>query len=315
MRVAAVQLDARLGAVDDNLAACERLVAAACAEGAEVVALPEFFTTGIGFVPELAEAALPPDGAATVFLAETARRHGIHLGGSFLCDDPDGECRNAYLLAGPDGRILGRHDKDLPTMWENAFYIGGDDSGVIDTGAGWAAGAVVCWEFMRTQTVHRLCGEVDLVVGGSGWWSVPGNWYPGALMRQQEAGNAANARRAVAEFAGLVGAPVVHGAHCGSLSCRVAFAPLPYRGHFEGGASVVAADGSTLAYRDHTSGPGHVIAEVTIGSQPPIAVPPKGFWLRDRGAVAAFAWHADGAAGRRWYRKHRRAKEPTHVAQ
>src|ERR671932_749026 len=78
-----------------------------------------------------------------------------------LARDADGEVRNAYLLAAPTGEILGRHDKDLPTMWENAFYVGGSDDGVIEA-AGFTAGAAVCWEFMRTATARRLRGRVDL---------------------------------------------------------------------------------------------------------------------------------------------------------
>ena len=101
MRVAAVQLEAVVADVEANLAACERLGEAAAAEGAEVIALPEFFTTGIGFVPALAEAALPPDGAPTEVLRSIAMRHRALVGGSFLCRDADGEVRNAYLVVRP----------------------------------------------------------------------------------------------------------------------------------------------------------------------------------------------------------------------
>ena len=179
MRVAAIQLEPVIADVAANLEACERLVDRAGAAGAEWIVLPEFFTTGIAFREELAEAALAPDGAATGLLSDLATRHSAFVGGSFLCRDPDGEVRNAFVLAGPDGRILGRHDKDLPTMWENAFYVGGRDDGVIDAG-GLTVGAAVCWEFMRAQTAARLRGRVDLVVGGSGWWSVP-PWPPTAV--------------------------------------------------------------------------------------------------------------------------------------
>lgn len=85
MRVAAMQLDARIADVDANLEACERLADEAGREGAEAIVLPEFFTTGIGFVPELADAAVAPDGDATVLLRSLARRHGAIVGGSFLC--------------------------------------------------------------------------------------------------------------------------------------------------------------------------------------------------------------------------------------
>ena len=163
---AAVQLEASLADVAANLAACERLGDEAGRAGARIIALPEFFSTGIGFTPALAGAALPPDGPAAQLLTRLARRHAALVGGSFLCRDADGHVRNAYLLAGPTG-IVGRHDKDFPTMWENAFYVGGDDAGIIDAD-GYQVGAAVCWELMRTGTVRRLQGRVDLLMTGSG---------------------------------------------------------------------------------------------------------------------------------------------------
>ena len=165
MRVAAIQLEVALADVPANLAACESLAREAAADGAEAIGLPEFFTTGAAFAPELAEAALAPDGAATEMLLRVARDEGVLVGGSFLCRDADGEVRNAFFLAGPDG-LQGRHDKDLPTMWENALYVGGGDDGLIEAGE-LAIGAAVCWEFMRTATARRLRGRVDLVLGGA----------------------------------------------------------------------------------------------------------------------------------------------------
>jgi predicted amidohydrolase len=269
-----------------------------------LIALPEFFSTGIGFVPELIERALPPDGAATELLLRVAERHGAFVGGSFLCLDADGEVRNAYLLATPGGEIAGRHDKDLPTMWENCFYVGGGDDGVIETDAGFTAGAAVCWEFMRTQTVRRLRGRVDLVVGGSGWWSVPEHWGPRPLTRRLEADNAATARTAIEAFAPLVGAPVVHGAHAGKLDCASPTLPLRYRGHFEGGATVVDSDGTVLARRGYDEGEGMVTADVHSRHRSPTAEPPDSFWLHRRGALATLAWTAERLHGRRWYRRH-----------
>jgi len=305
MRVAAVQLEAQVADVDANLATCERLADEAGGAGAELIALPEFFTTGIGFVPELIGCALPPDGAATELLLRLAERHGAFVGGSFLCRDADGDIRNAFLLATPAGEIAGRHDKDLPTMWENSFYVGGHDDGVIETDAGFTVGAAVCWEYMRTQTVHRLRANVDIVVGGSGWWSIPEHWGPRTLMRRLERANAATARRAVESFATFVGAPVVHAAHAGTLDCASPTLPLRYRGHFEGGAAVVDSDGTVLARREWDEGEGIVVADVAPKRRSPLAEPPDSFWLHRRGLLPTFAWNAERAHGRRWYREHR----------
>jgi predicted amidohydrolase len=212
--------------------------------------------------------------------------------------------RKKYLLAGPDG-VLGVHDKDLPTMWENAFYVGGDDDGVLDAGTH-AVGAAVCWELMRTQTARRLRERVDLVMAGSGWWSVP-QWVPGSVFRRWESDNEATARAAAATFARYVGAPVVHAAHAGTLECGMPWMPVRYRGHFEGATLITDADGTVLAERSRRDGEGIVLADVTLGRKQPSLVPPDRFWLHSRGPMATLAWNYQRWHGRRWYRNNIRA--------
>jgi predicted amidohydrolase len=308
MRVAAIQLEVALADVEANLAECESLARDAARDGAEAIALPEFFTSGAAFLPELADAALAPDGAATEMLVRVAGDEGVLIGGSFLCRDPDGEVRNAFLLAGPDG-LLGRHDKDLPTMWENALYVGGDDDGVIEAGEV-TVGAAVCWEFMRSQTARRLRGRVDIVLGGSNWWSVPA-WPPAAYTRRAEAANAATAARAPTVFGRYVGAPVVHAAIAGDFSCPSPELPLiTYRGHFQGGAQVADADGRVLARRERSEGSGYVIAEVEARRSPPREEVPDRFWLHRRGALSAAAWNTERLLGRRWYARNVRGRPP-----
>jgi predicted amidohydrolase len=311
MRVAAVQLDVVLADVPANLAASESLVRAAARAGAEAIALPEFFTTGAAFVPDLAGAALAPDGAATAMLLRLAREEGVLVGGSFLCRDEDGEVRNAFLLAGPDG-LLGRHDKDLPTMWENALYVGGTDDGVIEAGDV-SVGAAVCWEFMRSATARRLRRRVDLVIGGSNWWSIP-QWPPAAYTRRAEAANAAAAARAPSVFGRYVGAPVVHGAITGAFSCPMPELPgITYRGRFQGGAQIADAGGRVLARREASEGSGYVIADVEACRTPPSAQVPDRFWLHRRGALSAIAWNTQRVLGRPWYARHVRGRPPLAV--
>jgi predicted amidohydrolase len=308
MRVAAAQLEVTLADVPANLAACESIARDAARDGAEAIALPEFFTTGAAFAHELAGAALAPDGAATEMLLRVAREEDVLVGGSFLCRDPDGEVRNAFFLAGPDG-LLGRHDKDLPTMWENALYVGGNDDGVIEAREQ-TIGAAVCWEFMRSGTARRLRERVDLVLGGSNWWTIP-RWPPAAYTRRAEAANASLAARAPAVFGRYVGAPVVHAAITGKFECPTPELPaITYRGRFQGGAQIADADGRILARREGGEGSGYVIAEVQARRSEPREPVPNRFWLHRRGALSAVAWNTQRILGRRWYESHVRGRPP-----
>ena len=308
-----MQLEVALADVPANLVASESIAREAARDGAEAIALPEFFTTGAVFLPELAGAALAPDGAATEMLLRVAREEGVLIGGSFLCRDPDGEVRNAYLLAGPDG-VLGRHDKDLPTMWENALYVGGDDDGVIEAGE-LTVGAAVCSEFMRSATARRLRGRVDLVLGGSNWWTVP-RWPSAGYTRRAEQANAALAARAPRLFGRYVGAPVVHAAIAGSFECPMPELPaITYRGAFQGGAQIADADGRVLARREGNEGTGYVIAEVEARRTQPLDPVPEDFWLYRRGALSTVAWNTQRVFGRRWYARHVRGRPPLEVEQ
>jgi predicted amidohydrolase len=303
VRIAAVQLEPAVGDIAENLRRCRALGDEAGAAGAQWIILPEFFATGMGFLDRLADAALPPEGAGTQLLRELAARHDAVVGGSFICRDSDGHNRNAWLLIAPDGRVLGRHDKDLPTMWENCFYVGGGDDGVIDAD-GTPIGAAVCWELMRTQTVRRLRGRIDLLVGGSAWWSIP-PWPPAALTARLEAANARTAASVAPAMARAVGAPVAHAAHCGPLRCEMPLAPgIAYRGRYQGGACIVDGNGGVLAWRGADDGPGIVVAEVRPERTAPTLEPDGGFWLHPRGAFSAAAWACQNAHGRRWYRRH-----------
>lgn len=300
LRIAAVQLAAVVGDVRANLRACEALADQAAASGAEWIVLPEFFPTGMAYDRRLHDLAMPTGGEATQLMHDSARRHGAFVGGSFLCRDDDGEVRNAFMLVSPAGEVVGRHDKDLPTMWENCFYTGGRDAGIFELEDGPAVGAAMCWELIRSQTARRLSGNVDLVIGGSCWWSVPA-WPPKTLTSGMERRNELNATRAAARLARLVGAPVAHAAHCGAIECPMPWAPLSYRGRTEGGAAIYDADGHALAFRAAGEGPGVVVADVEIGRRTPAEAPPDDFWLVDRGAVPSLAWRYQRLHGRAEY--------------
>lgn len=199
-------------------------------------------------------------------------------------------------------------------MWEHAFYVAGDDDGVLHVPAAVAApltgadapleiGAAVCWELMRTQTVHRLRGRVDLALTGSGWWSIP-PWPPRALTARLERRNAATARLAAASFARYIGAPVAHAAHAGAITGGMPWLPGGYRGRLEGATLITDAAGTVLAELDPHGGEGVAIADVTPGRRPPSARPPARFWLHRRGALPAVAWNYQRLHGRRWYARH-----------
>jgi predicted amidohydrolase len=150
-------------------------------------------------------------------------------------------------------------------MWENCYYIGGSDGGLLDTPLG-PVGAALCWEMIRMATVRRLRSKIDLLLAGSCWWTVPGRGLP--LPKKALLGrlNLEMVRQAPVRMALLLGVA----AHAGDFECSVPWLPgLRFRSHFLGETQIVNAGGKVLARLPREAGEGVVTAQIRIGRRDP----------------------------------------------
>lgn len=305
VHAAAIQLEGVPGRVDLTLERLEAMIVEAGERGAEVIAVPEFCTSPVPMRTEVHAAVLPRENAAVDMFRRLAARYGATIGGSMLIADDD-EVYNRYHLVEPDGRVH-THDKDLPTMWENCFYTEGHDDGAFDTALG-GVGVASCWELIRNQTVRRLRGRIDLAMTGTHWWTVPSNW--GGLASRALAPvarrNRALSENAPAEFARRLGVPVLQASHCGSIRSDFLLAPgsdlsVPYETEFVGATQIVDPDGTVLASRRTTEGPGIVSADVELGARGSVTPMGDGFWIPDLPLLVRGYWHQQNLAGRSYY--------------
>ncbi|TFG23785.1 MAG: carbon-nitrogen hydrolase family protein, partial [Promethearchaeota archaeon] len=229
MKIAAIQMRAKFANVDENLKISEKLANNAFLAGAEMVILPEFFTTAMGFHPKMLDTARPIDGAPMQLLKNLASKyHGI-IGGSFIAFRGE-DCYNTFALVFPDGTIY-FHDKDQPTMWENCYYLGGNDDGVLETKIG-NIGVALCWEFVRTRTVKRMLNRIDLVVGGSCWWTLPEKHLGGFPPKLHDI-NVELMEETPAKFARMLGVHVIHAAHAGEFEGNMSLMPkFSYKSYY-----------------------------------------------------------------------------------
>ena len=306
-KVAAIQMEAPLGEVQRNIAQAGDLAEQALKHGAKIVALPEFFTTQILYDKKLYQCSLPPENPALDMLKMLSEKYEATLGGSYLEKRGD-DVYNTYVLVEPDGTVH-RHDKDQPTMVENAFYIGGSDPGHTATQIGYV-GMAVCWETIRTRTLTRLSGKVDLLMTGSHWWTAPHNWK---LLRFVynfwNPYNVALMKRTPGLFASMVGAPNIHASHCGILEGPYQFTTDLIKAHAKmellGEAQITDAQGKILARREPHEGPGIIMAEIELGAAKPVQAPDR-FWIDDLPFIFKLFWWQQNFVASRSYRNAKR---------
>jgi len=299
VKVAAIQMCAEFGNVEVNLRKAEALLTDALDRGAKWAILPEFFTSGVGFHPKILEVAMPVEGPALILMRRLACKYHAWVGGSFICRRNDHNY-NTFFLVSPDGTHQ-KHDKDLPTMWENCYYRRGEDNGILDSPVG-NVGAALCWEFIRTQTVRRLRGQVAMVVGGTCWWDLPKKRL--GLPKSLAVRNLKILQETPSRFARLVGAPVVHASQAGSFSCKWPLVPgVPYESHYLGETQIVDAKGGILARLTRENGDGVITAAITPGNVAPSEELRDRYWIPDLPGAIRFFWSLQNAHGKRYYRQ------------
>jgi len=197
-RVAAVQTVSG-DDVAANLAQAEPLVAAAAAQGARLVLLPEYFgILGARATDKLAVRETEGDaGMQQDWLAAQARRHGIILIGGTVplaCGDPQ-RVRSASLVYGPDGARIARYDK----IHLFAFARGAeryDEGRTIEPGTAPAAfdapcgrvGMSVCYD-LRFPELYRGLGELALILVPSAFTATTGAAHWHLLLRARAVEN------------------------------------------------------------------------------------------------------------------------------
>jgi predicted amidohydrolase len=175
-KIAAVQMDCRLGAVEANLAAVRSRLAGAAGAGARLVVFPECVLTGYAY-PSRAEArrvAEPVPGPSTDAVAADCARRNVWAAFGLLERDGD-RLYNACALVGPTGHVATYRKIHLPCLGADRFTDPGDRPFAVHDLGGLLVGIGICFDtsFPETARILALQGA-DLVV-------LPTNWATPAI--------------------------------------------------------------------------------------------------------------------------------------
>jgi nitrilase len=211
MKIAAIQM-CSTPRVDENLSRAVALIAQAAEQGAELVALPEYFCLmGHRDADKLTHAESPGAGPIQDALAEAARRHGVWLAGGTLPMKIDGvsdRVRNTTLVFTPGGAVAARYDKihlfrfdDGERHYDEAAVLQAGGEPVAFTlqsrsGQRWRVGLSVCYdlrfpELYRTLTSGATTdeGACDLLLVPAAFTHTTGQAHWELLLRARAVEN------------------------------------------------------------------------------------------------------------------------------
>lgn len=195
-RIAAVQMVSGPD-VAENLATADSLIGQAAAQGAKLVALPEYFPVIGDEQAKLRLREHDGDGPIQRFLADAAQRHGVWLvGGTLpLVASTDDKVRNSSLVFDPEGRRVARYDKIHLFGFEQGTERY-NESQTIEPGADIVyfeapcgnVGLSVCYD-LRFPELYRAMGDVALIVVPAAFTEPTGEAHWELLLRARAVEN------------------------------------------------------------------------------------------------------------------------------
>jgi len=186
VKVAIVQKASRFLDKEASLERAESYIAEAAATGAELIVFPEVWLAGYPYWTEgwdsslqawvggrvaFRDAAVLAPSEDTERLGAAARRANAYVVMGCNEIDPRPEVSTIYntlLFFDPEGRLMGRHRKTMPTFSERLFWGQGDagDLRVFDTEIG-RLGGLICGEHVMTLMRAAMIGlgeEIHIAV-------------------------------------------------------------------------------------------------------------------------------------------------------
>jgi N-carbamoylputrescine amidase len=165
IKVAALQLKSQHRSIRTNHEHAFPFIEQAVQAGAQLVVLPELFTTGYVPNPMIWDAAEPQNGVTLTWLKQTSKKFCIYLGAGLL--DTDGkDFYNSFVLCDPNGKEAGRVSK-IET--ESYIFKRTAGSHVIETPLG-KIGVGICADNQMVSFLNQMAVDnVDLMLMPHGW--------------------------------------------------------------------------------------------------------------------------------------------------
>ena len=191
--LALIQFESILGDPKANRRKAEVMIREAAENGAELICLPEMYTTGYNLDiigPQITQLAENIDGPTVTDLQQLAKELKIHIVAPLalnLEDDPEARPFNSAVFIGDEGQILGVYSKCHLFETERMYFQPGQELPVYDTKFG-KIGIMICFDagFPEVARILQMKGA-ELIVCPSAWRIQDmGVWHLNMPQRAQE---------------------------------------------------------------------------------------------------------------------------------
>ncbi len=171
VRIAGVQSNPRIGALDHNLQRTLTGIEAAAAAGARLVVFPECSLTGYCFdnPDEAREAAISPASDTFATLTAACAAHDVALVVGYLERTPTGIANTVSLISG--GGPVGHYRKThLPHLGVDRWSTPGQEAYRVYEAAGLRIGLLICFDASFPEATRLLALEgADIVLLPTNW--------------------------------------------------------------------------------------------------------------------------------------------------
>lgn len=166
--IAMVQMTSEYGDVVLNVGKALKAIDKAGETGADIICLPEMFSTGYNFKVlggQISSLAENEEGYAVKCLSERAKRYGMYIIAPLIWKNQGEKPYSAAAFIGDDGKILGVYKKMHLFGDETRYFEQGDGYCVFDTRFG-KVGIIICYDanFVETFRITALMGAEIIFV-------------------------------------------------------------------------------------------------------------------------------------------------------
>lgn len=166
LTIALGQMDVVLGRPNENLAMAQQMAAAAQAKNADLLVLPELWSTGYD-LEQAGAYATAVDSGIFAEMAMLAQQHHLHVVGSCLSLLAPGRFGNTAVFITPTGDVTATYSKThlFRLMDEEQYLTAGDSLTLVDTPWG-KVGLSICYDlrFPELYRAYALAGARLVIV-------------------------------------------------------------------------------------------------------------------------------------------------------